>query len=337
MPAATYNFSIEQGSDLQVVFQYLNENNQFVNLTNFYVLLKFITDTGQIYSFDNTTETSDYSLTTDTIGQISLSIPARITNTYNFLNAVYDLDIQEPNEIYTGSGLKRYRFAQGNISIIKRNIPAIIQSDAVTTSNTPQTMDACEINCSSLDSVIYRGSSMSIGDRRSTVSRVLVQDNRPIDYVEVALNGLSHPYPQDLNVFLIPPSGDKILLSGSQKIKNYQPGFSCLLSDRALPNSSLYEVRNGGMCRITDKSHFVRYADSLPVTVCENNSCVDSTQTPPPITNNDNLVPYFSHLKNYIPSSGNWSLCIQDTDHSGSGILESWRLVITYIDLETED
>ena len=125
MPAASYNFSIEQGSDLEVVFQYIDENNTFVNLTNHYVLLKWITDSGQIYSFDNITNSSDYKMVTDSRGKIQINIPARVTNTYSFNSAIYDMDIQEPNEQYAGSGLKRYRFAQGDISIIKRNISIV--------------------------------------------------------------------------------------------------------------------------------------------------------------------------------------------------------------------
>ena len=62
MPAANHSFSIEQGSDFQITFRYLDENNTRVNLTNYYVLFKFVTNTGQIYSFDNITKTLDYSL-----------------------------------------------------------------------------------------------------------------------------------------------------------------------------------------------------------------------------------------------------------------------------------
>ena len=83
MPAATYNFNIEQGSDLEVVFQYIDENNTFVNLTNYYVSLVAITNTNQTYTFDNVTRTADYRLITDSLGQITLLIPARITNTYS--------------------------------------------------------------------------------------------------------------------------------------------------------------------------------------------------------------------------------------------------------------
>lgn len=342
MPAASYNFSIEQGSDLEVVFQYIDENNTFVNLTNYYILLKFISsDTGQIYTFDNITDTTNYQMTTDNYGRIILHIPARVTNTYNFPSANYDLDIQEPNEQYPGSGLKRYRFAQGTVSLIKRNIPITIQ-DVAAPMNRPAP-DACAINCSSFDSSIYSGSGIQIRDNTSTASSVSVSDSRPINYIELAINGLNHPSPQDLSVFLAPPSGDKILLFANTKISNYTPGFSFVLSDRALPNTSLNTVKNGGICKITDKRNLIRFNNSIPMLICDNNGCTESN-VPLSISsggitigalNNENLLSSFSSFNGYVPSSGDWTLYVQDNDIGGSGIIDSWKLVITYVDLES--
>ena len=48
MPAANHPFSIEQGSDFQITFRYVDENNISVNLTNWYVLFKFISNTEQV-------------------------------------------------------------------------------------------------------------------------------------------------------------------------------------------------------------------------------------------------------------------------------------------------
>lgn len=311
MPAATYNFDIEQGSDLKVVFQYIDENNTFVNMTNFYVSLIFVTNENQTYSFDNITPTADYQLLTDVPGYITLFIPARITNTYNFINAIYDLDIQEPNEAYVGSGLKRYRLSQGNIGIIKRNIPITINNSGAIVNDTP-IIDACSMNCSSFYSSIYSGPSIAIKDNDTTVSTVIVQDNRAIDYVEIAINGLNHMSPQDLNLFLVPPSGNTILLSAGTKIKNYRPGFSYMMSDRAMPLSTLNNVKDGGICKIVDKTNLVKFNNS--------NTALSSS---------------FGHLRGYIPSSGNWSLHVTDTDIGGSGIIDSWKLIITYVEIES--
>ena len=335
MPAATYNFNIEQGSDLEVVFQYIDENNTFVNLTNYYVSLVAVTNTNQTYSFDNVTQTADYRLLTDDLGQITLLIPARITNTYSFDFAVYDLDVQEPNERYIGSGLKRYRLSQGTIGIIKRNIPITInESNAII--NSSPIVDACSIHCSSFYSSIYNGSSLQIQDNKTTVNTLNLQDNRVIDYVEIAINGLNHPNPYDLNIFLAPPSGDKVLLSSNTKIKNYRPGFSYMLSDRAPPSSTLNNTIDVGICRIVNKTNSVRFNNKLPVLTCVNNQCIETPGLTATSLNNENLLSSFDHLKGYVPSSGDWSLYVQDNDTGGIGIIDSWKLIITYKESETE-
>lgn len=341
MPAATYNFNIEQGSDLRVIFQYIDENNTFVNMTNFYVSLVFVTNDNQTYYFDNITPTADYQLLTDVPGSITLFIPARITNTYNFINAIYDLDIQEPNETYSGSGLKRYRLSQGNIGIIKRNIPITINNSSAIINESP-IIDACSMNCSSFYSSIYTGSSLNIKDNATTISTVKVQDNRSIDYVEIAINGLNHTNPQDLNIFLAPPSGDKILLSAGTKIRNYRPGFSYMMSDRAPPLATLNNITDGGVCRVINKTNRVRFDNSIPMTICDQSGC-NEVVVPLSVSNgtvtlgqlnNENLLSSFEHLRGYVPSSGDWSLYVTDTDIGGSGIIDSWKLIITYIETE---
>ena len=336
MPAASYNFSIEQGSDLEVVFQYIDENNTFVNLTNHYVLLKWITDSGQIYSFDNITNSSDYKMVTDSRGKIQINIPARVTNTYSFNSAIYDMDIQEPNEQYAGSGLKRYRFAQGDIGIIKRNISAVIE-DILSPIIGP-IIDACDSNCSSFDSVIYAGSGLAIKDNYSSISKISVQDDRVISYVELAINGLNHKSPQDLSILLAPPSGDKILLFANSKINNYQPGFSFILSDRADPTALVNTVTNGGICRISNKANSVRFNNSIPRLLCQNENTFVEASAPLSVgsLNNENLLTSFSGLTGYVPSGGDWSLYIQDNDVGGSGILSNWKLVLTYVDTDLE-
>lgn len=339
MPAASYNFSIEQGSDFQVVFQYIDENNKFVNLTNYYIVLKFITNNNIIYTFDNMSQSIDYKLVGNTLGKITLDIPARITNTYTFTSAVYDLDIQEPNEQYPGSGYRKYRLSQGSISIVKRNIPTTI-TDIPLPIDRANALDACEINCSPFESTIYTGSGISIIDNDTSLSSIFISDNRSINTIELAINGLSHSSPQDINAFLAPPSGDKILLFSNQKMSNYTPGFSFLLSEKALPESSLYTVKNGGSCRITNKTNSTRFNNSIPSIVCDNNGCnvvnipynVVSSGIEFGALNNENLLSSFVGLSGYVPSSGNWTLYLQDNDIGSSGVIDSWKLIITYND-----
>jgi hypothetical protein len=336
MPAANHSFSIEQGSDFQITFRYLDENNTRVNLTNYYVLFKFVTNTGQIYSFDNITKTLDYSLVASQTGEIVLNIPARITNTYNFSTASYDLDLQEPNEQYPGSGLKRYRFVQGILSIITRNtvIPAFDIKEPIN----GQIIDVCTINCSPSDATIYDGPRLYILDNKTSVGTLSIMDTRAIDTVEVGINGLFHNSPQDLTIFLAPPSGDKVLLFAHHKIPKYTPGFSMMFSDRALPNVNITNVDNGGMCRIINKTNSVRFDNSIPMTVCDESGCSE-VNIPLSVSddsiilgqiNNENLLSSLSHLHGYVPTSGDWSLYVTDNDVGASGMIQNWKLIVTY-------
>lgn len=339
MPAANHPFSIEQGSDFQITFRYVDENNTSVNLTNWYVLFKFVSNTGQVYSFDNITKTTDYSLVASSTGDVILNIPAHITNAYTFDTANYDLDLQEPNEQYEGSGLKRYRLAQGLITIVKRNttIPAF---DILAPIN-GQILDACDLNCSQIGSTVYPGSGLTIRDNMANSSFINIVDSRPIDTVEVSINGLIHRNPQDLTMFLTPPSGDKILLFAHHKINNYIPGFSFMLSDRAIPQSTVNNVINGGSCRIIDKTNSVRFDNSISSLVCDSNGCQEikipfnvsaSGQITINSLNNENLLSSFSHLQGYVPS-GNWYLHVIDNDVGSSGLLDNWKLIVNYQEL----
>lgn len=314
MSAATHNFAIEQGSDNQIIFEYFDENNRPVDLRNFHIVLNMITNTGSTISFNNFTKTNTYAFVGGPDGRMVLDIPAKTTNNYIFNTAVYDLDIQEPNEQFTGSGFKRYRFSQGTITIIKRNTQ--IQSFDIIAPIASHT-DKCEIDCSSLDAMVYNGSRLSISDNTKVSSTILVADPRSIKSVEVAINGLYHQNPQDLTMFLVPPSGNKVLLMAHNKINNYKPGFSFMFSDRAPSELYVNNVEHGGSCRILNKTNSVRYDDGSGTT----NS-----------TNNEILSSSFDHLVGYVPSSGNWSLDVYDNDAGTSGIIDSWNLVINYQD-----
>jgi subtilisin-like proprotein convertase family protein len=314
MPAATHNFSIEQGSDNQIIFEYFDENNSAVDLRNYHIVMSVVTNTGSLLSFNNFTKTNNYSFVGTPNGRMILDLPAKTTNEYTFNSAVYDLDVQEPNEQFTGSGFKRYRFSQGSINIIKRNT-TIQQFDIVA----PITdhLNRCSIDCSSLDTVVYNGPRVSIPDNNKVSSTIPVSDPRPIKSIDVAINGLYHANPQDLTIFLVPPSGNKVLLMAHNKIFNYRPGFSFMFSDMAPDNVYINNVENGGVCRILNRTNRVRYDDGS----------VNSSSS-----NNEILSSSFNHLINYVPIIGNWSLDVYDNDTGSSGVIDSWNLIIHYQD-----
>lgn len=308
MAATVHNFNIEQGSDFKITFQYLDEAGNTIDLTNWCIVLQWQTNNNDLYVFSNRNNTNNYSLTGDNAGKIVLQIPARTTISYNFDSAVYDLDLQETTEQYFNSGLKTYRLVTGAIGIIKRNIPANIQAcaESFQSSGDAGLSESCNMICNQSDiySVTYIGSGINIIDNSIASGIVNVYDSRPIENVEVIIEGLNHASPQDLSFLLAPPSGNKILLSANNKIKNYRNNFNFGFSNKAPSGLYLNEVVNGGICNILDKTNMIKY-------------------------NNENLTASIDHLISYSVN-GDWSLIVRDNDIGTSGSIVGWKLIITY-------
>lgn len=161
--------------------------------------------------------------------------------------------------------------------------------------------DLCIDECLSLDlySVAYPGSGIVILDESTASGTITIDETiRTIDTIDIAIGGLSHTNPQDLVFSLIPPSGSGILLSSNHKIPNYQSNFNYIFSQKASPTKYLHNIQNGEYCRIYDKS-------------------------------NPNYLSSFSHMNGHVPS-GDWTLYIEDTDPLASGLIDSWKVIVTY-------
>ena len=309
MPAAVHNFTLEQGSAFEIVFEFINSNNIPIDLTNWCALLQWVESDGDTLVFNTNYDGDNYRMFVDSLGKITLQIPARITKNYNFTTAVYDLDLQEPNEQYVNSGLKTYRLSTGIVTLLPRNTP-VITTDCANL-NSDFNLDACSIGCENLDpySIVYDGSTIVINDNASNTSSVTTSDTRLIESIDVAIYGLSHPSPQDLIFILKSPNNalNSVLLSANSKIANYRPGFSFVFSDRAPVGVSLNNVMNNKSCRITDKSSRV--------------SIVGFTTR--------------ANFTHFLGTSiaGQWTLYVIDSDTGASGSIESWKLIITYAEV----
>lgn len=127
MPAAEYNFSIEKGTAFVIAFEYRDDNNIPVNITNWCARIRWIEDQPQdpiIRTFITNTRSSEYEFTIDPLlGKVLLKIPASQTALYNFSTARYDFELQEPNDLYSGGGKKVFRILQGSIALVERNVP----------------------------------------------------------------------------------------------------------------------------------------------------------------------------------------------------------------------
>lgn len=303
MAAAQYDFLIEQGSAKEIVFNYLDASGNAIDISNYAVYLRWVGNNGQQFSASNCDITSDYSLVTNSSGQIILKLPAKTTQQFTFATASYDLELQSPNEQYYGSGDTLNRILFGTISLVIKNVPQATVPLKVCRVQTNACLDlCCDNRLLEPDSYSYGGSGIYTNDLGSGVSTIHIYDSGIINFIDVSLNNFNYINPQDLRIFLQPPSGDKILLSAYNKINNNQANLNFTFSKKASSNTYLHNVNNFGYTNIQDKTHIVKL-------------------------NNENLLSSTDHLVG-TDSVGDWKLIIFDDDVSGSGYLESWNIIL---------
>lgn len=124
MPAAIYNFEIERGTSFFISFDYKNDNSLPINLTNWCARLRWInTETSEVSTFVTNTSNSTYEFNIDPlIGRLIFKLPASQTAALPFTTANYDLELQEPNDLYNNGGKRVFRILQGTVTTISRNI-----------------------------------------------------------------------------------------------------------------------------------------------------------------------------------------------------------------------
>ena len=126
MPAAEYSFVIEKGTSFVISFEYKDDTNIPINISNWCARIRWIEDqeTPVIRTFTTTTRNNDYEFTIDPLlGKVVLKFSASFTASFTFNSAKYDFELQEPNDLYSGGGKKIFRILQGNISLLSRNVP----------------------------------------------------------------------------------------------------------------------------------------------------------------------------------------------------------------------
>lgn len=328
MPAINYNFVIEQGSEFNLQFQYNDANNNPINLSSDYCAVlqilpenfppssgtSFSSSAGAVYSVN------DWQLTVDNLGIIDFKLGSKYTKNINYTTALYDLDL-----ISSSDSNKNLRLSFGTITIVQRQTLYPECSVTPTSNGTnnngtdsnlsnydllpiPANGDFCSpVSCLGLDlySSVYTGSGLNINDLSAVSGYVETNDNRTIENIELLITNLNHTNPQDLQLLLAPPSGDKILLSANQKISNYTSNFSFMFSNKANPTGYLHNITNGQTCNIYDKTNIVKYSS-------------------------DNLLSSFNHLFGHAVN-GKWHLIARDTDPLSSGSIVEWKLIVTYI------
>ena len=121
MAASKYDFAIEQGTSFKISLIYKDANGIPVNLTNWCARLTWKTNAGLSYVFSTDNTDGVYSFGIDGVnGKITLMFSATYTNSFNFNSARYDLELQSPDELYSGGGKYTTRILFGTVSIVKR-------------------------------------------------------------------------------------------------------------------------------------------------------------------------------------------------------------------------
>jgi hypothetical protein len=122
MAASKYDFAIEQGTSFKLSLIYKDANGTPVDLTGWCARLVWKTNTNnlQIFSSDNIDHSVYKFIIDDPNGKLTLMLPASTTNGFNFNTAKYDLELQSPDDIYSGGGKYTTRLLFGTINIVKR-------------------------------------------------------------------------------------------------------------------------------------------------------------------------------------------------------------------------
>ena len=122
MAASLYDFSIEQGTSFRLSLTYKDSNGSVIDLTGYCARLIMKINATEFKTFSSLeTNYDEYKFTIDgPQGTITLLIPATSTNNYTFNSAKYDLELQSPQDLYSGGGKYTLRVLYGTVSIIKR-------------------------------------------------------------------------------------------------------------------------------------------------------------------------------------------------------------------------
>ena len=343
MAAAVYNFFIEQGSAFQITFEYLNNDNSPVDLTNYCVRLRMKDNNNIVRLYTSNPGCINYTLLKSSSGSIVWTLTSSATKDFAFDFANYDLDLIE------SSSTDSLRISTGRIEVIKNNFPECITGNdsricsscesitcedssgfslfpttptpteggsGVSPTPTPTIGNPCDIVqedlcgylCQNIDMFgkLYSGSGLTISDNSIVSGIITVPDTGVITNVELGIDSLKHTSHQDISIILVPPSGNKILLSSHNKIKNYNTtnGTSFAFSNRALPGTYLNNRSSDFYVNILDKTNIYKFSNDTLTT---------------------NLTGLVGHS-----CSGDWTLVIRDDDIGGSGSISGWNLVLTY-------
>lgn len=358
MAAAIYDFSIEQGSDFEITFQYLDTNGIGIDLTDKCILLRAKRSDGNlIYRFNsicspkyhNSNDTANncafptlpaspwYANTSDTPsnyflysigenrqnGNIVWKLSSTVTSLFTCDNLLYELDIID-SSIPTSP--LNTRLASGIITIIKRNFPIVtdcanVQDYRETPSVTPPP---------------------AVTPTPLPVNLCLPEDCLTLDIYSKVYTGDSIVLYDKIN------NSGTINVSDTGTLSNIEVAFNGLHHSNPQDLTAILMPPSGDPILLFANSHIINYVDGFSFMIsnkANTNTIVNNVtngglcnivdKTAITKFNNTNLRASIDHLLNTVPS-GNWTLYLNDNDWldsitSGtSGLLDSWKLILTY-------
>lgn len=305
--ADIYNFSIDKGNTFILTFNYTDNDGLPIDLSNYCVFFRWkAVETGEVFNYTNFDTSTSYRLRSYADGNIVLELPAKTSQQFTFNNAVYDLDIQSPNETYSNSGLEITKLVTGSIVFVDQNVSSTgnLVCDPYLRSGLSSNQYARILDINDKE---YQGEGISteeIGFGSSTIE--INEPDKTIETIEIQLHGFNYRFPQDLRILLQPPSGNKILLAGHNKIINNHPDFNIIFSERAKSGKYLHNIVSAEPCNIYSSTSIIKY-------------------------NNETLIDSLSVFRN-SSANGLWTLIIYDDDPgvASSGSIDKWSLTVTY-------
>lgn len=348
MSAAIHNFNIEQGSDFEITFKYLDSNQNPVDLTNYCVSLLWKPDVGSPQGFSSSSSPSvpgfspinAWTLKKDNLGNIVFTLSYIFTKKILWSNAIYDLYITNAS-----TPPKKYRIATGQINAIKDNFPECALSS-----------DGYCSDCTGLQFVVQPATTLPGTTSTPGITPTITGSGTP--------NVTPTPLPEidlcaticnELDMYAIMYSGapifivdnsmvsDTINITNTGVIQNIEIMINKL--KHSSPQDLVFLLTPPSGDKILLSSHnkitnnnsngfsFIfsnKAASGVYLNNALNNSYINILDKTSSYKLNGSALS--ANLYSWIGSavSGDWSLSVIDDDIGTSGSIDSWNLIMTY-------
>ena len=347
MPAVTYNFVLEIGSDFSLDFVYSDESGNPVDLTDQCVVFQFgftgdLND-GECAKYILSTaansnyETENWAISANNNGVIKIRIAAELTKTFSGKSSAnYDLDIITNTAANT---LRSKRLSGGLITFNQRNFDNLVSC--------PTNLDICDEIY--VPVVTPQPDSGDDGDDDSGGGGAAT----PTPTAD-AQDLCQLPFDCYLDVYSMVNTGDSLVIedlstaSGyvyvddTRSIENVEFAINGLRHESVTDLQMLLAPPSGDKILLSANQKINNYTDGCSFmfsnkaeaskylhNASNGNNINIYNKTDVVNYNSENLLYSFNHLFGHAVT-GNWYFYVRDTDPVSTGSIDSWKLIITY-------